>query len=46
MNNRPNIGVFLCQCGSQIEPLIDLNTLKQEMEQQHEYFACSWVCFS
>jgi heterodisulfide reductase subunit A-like polyferredoxin/coenzyme F420-reducing hydrogenase delta subunit len=46
MNNRPNIGVFLCQCGSQIEPLIDLNTLKQEMEQQSHVGYCEVMPYS
>ena len=46
MNNRPNIGVFLCQCGSQIEPQIDLNTLKQEMEQQAHVAYCDVLPYS
>ena len=31
MKNNANIGVFLCRCGDQIEPLVDLDTLNKEI---------------
>lgn len=32
MNVKANIGVFLCRCGEQIEPRIDLELLKKEIQ--------------
>ena len=46
MIDNPNTGVFLCQCGSNIEPLIDLNTLKQDMERQTNVGHCEIMPYS
>jgi heterodisulfide reductase subunit A len=40
MNNQANIGVFLCQCGDQIKPLIDLDTLNKEIQHQDQVAHC------
>lgn len=40
MNNQANIGVFLCQCGDQIEPQIDLDTLNKEIQHQDQVAHC------
>ena len=48
MHNNPNVGVFLCQCGSRIEPLIDLDTLKRDMARQANVGHCEvlpYACF-
>jgi len=35
MYHKANIGVFLCRCGEHIEPLIDLDELKKDIQKQH-----------
>ena len=40
MQNNVNIGVFLCRCGDQIDPLIDLDTLKNEIQSQQHVAHC------
>ena len=40
MNNQAKIGVFLCRCGDQIEPLIDLETLNKEIGHQDHVAHC------
>ena len=45
MNDKANIGVFLCQCGEHIEPLIDLNALEKEIQQQDHVGHCETYPF-
>ena len=33
MNDNARIGVFLCRCGEKIDPLVDLEALREELEQ-------------
>ena len=40
MNNQAKIGVFLCQCGDHIEPLIDLDALAKEIQHQDHVTHC------
>jgi len=40
MNDTANIGVFLCRCGDQIDPLVDLNTLADEIKDQAHVSHC------
>lgn len=37
MNNNPRIGVFLCQCGKEIAPFIDLNYIKDSIRIQVDH---------
>ena len=40
MKNNANIGVFLCRCGDQIEPLVDLDALNKEIQSQPNVAHC------
>ncbi len=40
MNNIPKIGVFLCQCGEKIKPLVDLPLLKSNLEHEPGVMCC------
>lgn len=40
MNDNAKIGVFLCQCGERIEPLIDLISLEKEIQEQDHVAHC------
>lgn len=40
MYDKANIGVFLCRCGEHIEPLIDLDTLKRDIQKQDHVAHC------
>ncbi len=45
MNTQANIGVFLCQCSQQIAPLIDLDKLKQDLQQEDNLGHCEIMPF-
>jgi len=45
MNSTANIGVFLCQCGVNIEPLIDLDRLKKDIKMQENVGHCEILPF-
>lgn len=40
MNNQANIGVFLCKCGQEIEPHVDLDALQKIIDQSEEVAHC------
>ncbi len=40
MENKTNIGVFLCQCGKEIAPLLDLQKLYDDIQAQDDIAHC------
>jgi len=46
MENKANIGVFLCQCGDQIDPSIDLKHLNSALQQLEGVAHCEMLPYS
>ena len=45
MNSKANIGVFLCRCGDNIQPEIDLNSINQDIQHQAQVGHCETLPF-
>lgn len=45
MNDNASIGVFLCRCGEKIDPLVDLETLREDIRTENQVAHCEVLAY-